>query len=105
MVEVKWTAQALIDLDDIGNYISKDSARYADITVQKLFYSTEILERQPFAGQISPEFYRDDIRELVRGNYRIVYRIVDNGLIDIMTVHHCKRLMKNNPHLKDLFDE
>ena len=50
MAEVKWTDQALVDLNDIGDYISKDSVRYAEITVQKLFYSTEILESQPFAG-------------------------------------------------------
>jgi len=29
MVEIKWTNNALEDLDDIANYISKDSPKYA----------------------------------------------------------------------------
>jgi len=34
------------------------------------------------------------LRELIRGSYRIVYRIVDKDRIDILTVHHSARLLK-----------
>jgi len=39
MAEIVWTESALNDLDDIGDYIAKDSARYAELTVAKLFES------------------------------------------------------------------
>ena len=50
MVEVIWTDNALKDLDEIGEYISNNSVRYAEKTVEDLFLSTEILESHPKAG-------------------------------------------------------
>ena len=35
MVEVIWTDNAIEDLNDIGEYIARDSERYAEITVLK----------------------------------------------------------------------
>ena len=52
MVEVLWTDSALQDLDDIGEYISRDSERYAEITVELLFSSVNILEDHPKAGRM-----------------------------------------------------
>jgi plasmid stabilization system protein ParE len=37
MVEIKWTNNALEDLDDIANYISKDSSKYAQILVTQIY--------------------------------------------------------------------
>jgi mRNA-degrading endonuclease RelE of RelBE toxin-antitoxin system len=31
------------------------------------------------------------VRELVEGNYRIIYKIIDKEKIDILTVHHSAR--------------
>jgi len=50
MVEIKWTDFAIENLNDIGDYIEKDSFRYAEIVVNSLFDSTDILE-QPCAGE------------------------------------------------------
>ena len=44
MVKVVWTDNAIFDLDSIGNFISKDSVRYAEITVLELFESADVLE-------------------------------------------------------------
>jgi plasmid stabilization system protein ParE len=45
MAQVNWTDSAIEDLNDIGEYIAKDSQRYAQITVQNLFNSTDVLEQ------------------------------------------------------------
>ena len=42
MVQIIWTDSALQDLNDIGEYIAKDSIRYAEITVVRLFESVDI---------------------------------------------------------------
>ncbi|MCX6233115.1 MAG: type II toxin-antitoxin system RelE/ParE family toxin [Bacteroidetes bacterium] len=42
MVKVVWTGFALHDLDDIGEYIAKDSERYAKVVIQNLFESTDL---------------------------------------------------------------
>lgn len=96
MVKINWTDFAIQDLNDIGEYIAKDSIRYAEVTVDKLFYSTEILSLQPLAGKMVAEFEDESIRELIRGNYRIVYRVVDEFRIDILTVNNCARLITNS---------
>ena len=44
MVKVIWTDTAIKDLNDIGDYIAKDSERYAQLTIQQLFTSVDILE-------------------------------------------------------------
>ena len=95
MAEVIWSDSAIQDLNDIGEYISKDSEKYAEITVSKLFSSTDILEDHPKAGKIVPEFEIESIRELIRGNYRIVYQLTEDLLIQILAVHHSARLLGN----------
>ncbi|MEI6154522.1 MAG: type II toxin-antitoxin system RelE/ParE family toxin, partial [Deltaproteobacteria bacterium] len=86
--------QAIQDLTDIGEYIANDSERYAREVVQSLFESVHLLKSHPKTGRVVPEYRHTHIRELIRGSYRIVYRIVDKFRIDILTVHHSARLLK-----------
>ncbi len=95
MVEIVWTNSAIQDLNDIGEYISKDSLRYAEITVLHLFEAADILEEFPLSGKIVPEFENESIRQLIKGNYKIVYLIINKERIEILTVHHCARLISN----------
>lgn len=94
MVKVVWTDQAIQDLDDIGEFIAKDSERYAREVIRSLFESTGLIESHPKAGRIVPEYNLAYLRELIRGSYRIVYRIADKSRIDILTVHHAARQFK-----------
>ena len=95
MAKVVWTESALSDLEDIGDYISKESIRYADLTVATLFESTDILESNPLAGPMVPELQNEAIRQLIRGSFRIIYHVVDEGLIEILTIHRSARLLSN----------
>ena len=99
MVEIKWTDFAIENLNDIGDYIEKDSLRYAEIVVNSLFDATEILEEFPLSGREVPEFSNRNIRELIRGNYRIVYKILNESRIDILTIHHSAQLLENLPYI------
>jgi addiction module RelE/StbE family toxin len=94
MVKVVWTEPALQDLEDIGEFIAKDSERYAQEVVRSLFEAHELIKSHPKAGRIVPEFNTDNLRELISGSYRIVYLIVNIFRIDILTVHHSARLLK-----------
>ncbi|MEA3447449.1 MAG: type II toxin-antitoxin system RelE/ParE family toxin [Bacteroidota bacterium] len=38
-----------------------------------------------------PEIGASNIRELIEGNYRIIYRIVKEDQINILTIHHAAR--------------
>ncbi|WP_257670907.1 type II toxin-antitoxin system RelE/ParE family toxin [Parapedobacter tibetensis] len=99
MAEVIWTDNAIADLDDIGEYIAKESVRYAELTISKLFSAPDILEKYPRRGHIVPEFMDESIRQLMVGNYRIVYQLAGDQ-VNILTVHHGKRLISNTRHFK-----
>ena len=43
MVEIKFTDQSIADLEDIAEYISRDSVYYAGMQIQKLIKRTDIL--------------------------------------------------------------
>lgn len=105
MAEVKWTETALSDLDEIGDYIAKDSVRYAELTVLRLFESPIILEKNPRAGMVVPELNNESIRQLVRGSYRIIYHLVDENQIEILTVHRSSRLLGNTYNFEDIVNE
>jgi toxin ParE1/3/4 len=101
MVKVIWTDSAIQDLQDIGEYISKDSFRYAEQTVASLFDAPSILNNHPKAGKMVPEFGLQTIRELICGNYRIIYQIVNFEQIDILSVHNSSRLIRNTIKFED----
>ena len=93
MVKVIWTELARSDLKTIYEYISEDSNFYAKRFIEKLLEKVDILENYPNMGRIVPEFENPKIRELIEGNYRIVYRIFIDR-IEIIRVHHSSRNLK-----------
>jgi addiction module RelE/StbE family toxin len=93
MVAIIWTEFALEDLRIIHEYISKDSKRYADRFVEKLIDRVDQLEGFPKSGRVVPEFNSELIRELIEGNYRIIYKISPSQ-IAIVRVHHAARQLK-----------
>ncbi len=91
MVRLNWTFQAKDDLKAIAEYISRDSKRYAKLQVIRIKNRTRILKTQVRSGKIVPEINKENIRELIEGNYRIIYKTVKDNRIDILTIHHSAR--------------
>lgn len=91
MVQIKWTKNAVSDLKNIAEYISKDSVKYAKLQVIRIKFRTRILRTQIYSGKIVEEINQQDIRELTEGNYRIIYKIVSKNQADILTIHHSAR--------------
>ena len=91
MVRINWALQAKSDLKSIADYISNDSKRYAKLQVVKIRTKTAILKSHIKIGKIVSEIDNQNIRELIEGNYRIIYKIVSEKQIDILTIHHSSR--------------
>ncbi|MFO7669740.1 MAG: type II toxin-antitoxin system RelE/ParE family toxin [Bacteroidales bacterium] len=100
MVKVIWTARSLKDLEEIGEYISKDSPKYAKLTLEKLIENTKLIEHNLLIGRIVPEVKQRDFREILTGNYRIIYQTMKGEYAYILTIHHTSRLLSNNPTFK-----
>ena len=85
MTELIWSPQALRDLEGLRAYIALDSPRYADLTVGRVVAAVERLKTFPESGRIVPERNAPDIREVIVGRYRVVYRL-KAGVVEIATV-------------------
>ena len=92
MAEVRWTPQAIDDLRSIADFIAKDSPNYARLTVVDTFAAVERLADFPKSGRIVPEIKNPAIREIILGNYRIIYRL-QGRVIDVLAVHHGAMLL------------
>lgn len=90
MSRVHWTPQASKDLDAIYQYVSRDSPGYAAILVARLIVAVDQLEQFIESGRVVPEVGDSTLRELIRGPYRLVYRI-RQGHAQVITVHHAAR--------------
>lgn len=91
MARLKWTEQATNDLKNIFDFISNDSKHYAFLYISKIRNKCSILKSYPLIGRVVPEFDLHNVRELIMGNYRIIYKIVDNNQIDILSIFHSSR--------------
>ena len=94
MARLIWTIQAAADLENIFSYISKDSIKYARIKVIRIREQVNILKNHPQMGRIVPEVGNENLRELIFGSYRIIYRYNASNLIEIITIHHSAMLLK-----------
>ncbi len=90
MTELIWSPQSLRDLEAIRAYIAVDSPRYADLMVRRVVAAVERLKAFPESGRMVPERNSPDIREVIVGRYRVVYRR-KVGTVEIATVFRGSR--------------
>ncbi|SMM99404.1 Death on curing protein, Doc toxin [uncultured Candidatus Thioglobus sp.] len=95
MAQLVWTNQAFDDIDAIAKFIAKDSLIYAKSVISDIFKALNKVEDFPTIGRIVPEIGDENIREVISGNYRIIYR-VNAHLLEIITIHHSNRLFNTD---------
>jgi plasmid stabilization system protein ParE len=91
-LELVWSDQAGRDLDAIAAFIAVDDPVAAVQWVEQLVATAERVPHAPRMGRKVPEFAREDVRELIHGSYRVVYRITTEG-IEVLTVFEGHRLL------------
>jgi plasmid stabilization system protein ParE len=90
-MKVRWLLEAYSDLHNIRDYIASNSPLTADKFVIDLYDSiSKQLAQFPRLGRVIPELDNPNRREIIYGNYRVMYRIRDN-LIEVQSVIHSKR--------------
>ena len=93
MSNIIWSPKAVSQLENIFNYINKDSKIYSKIVVQQIISFVEKISINPKAGRIMIEFSDQEILERRYGNYRIIYRI-RNEHIEIIAIFHTSQIPK-----------
>lgn len=91
-MRVVWTHQAFERLAEIEDFIARDNTRAAENHTERLIGRTEPLAVHPQLGRIVPELPGGNLRELVEGSYRIVYR-VRGDVVEVLTVFEGHQLL------------
>lgn len=90
-MEIIWTRHALGMIDDIFDYIAHDHFPNAEKWALNLINQTDKLIEHPKLGRVVPEFNQESIREIIAGNYRIIYRIREDRIY-IEAIWHTRKL-------------
>ena len=93
MAQIIWTEPALLDLNEIAEYIALDKPSAAIGLVQKVFLSVERLEQFPESGRKPPELIKSRYLEIIVGPCRIFYR-VEGDKIYILYIMRSERKLR-----------
>jgi toxin ParE1/3/4 len=79
MATLIWTEPAVADLEEIGQFISKDNPPAAEKVGSKIIREAENVAAFPRLGGIVPEFGNPQIREIISQSYRVIYKFDEEG--------------------------
>jgi len=91
-MKIVWSPLAVERASEIVDYITQDKPSAADKWIHTVFLKVEKLRSNPDIGRIVREINEHHFRELIYGNYRIIYRI-ETKQISILTIRHGKQIL------------
>jgi toxin ParE1/3/4 len=91
-MKIVWSPLAVERASEIAGYIAQDKPSVAENWINTVFSKVEQLKSSPEIGRIVPELSNKQFRELIYGNYRIIYR-VEKKQISILTIRHGKQIL------------
>jgi addiction module RelE/StbE family toxin len=97
MTHLEWTDPAVSDLENIRDYVTKDSTEYAVALVERLILSVDRLKSFPQSGRLVPEAPKTTVREVLVSGYRIIYRVRKDRAQILAVVHSARNLAGMHP--------
>jgi len=94
-MNIVWSPLAVDRASEIAGYIAQDKPSAAEKWIRTVFSKVEQLKSWPEVGRIVPDIGNRQFRELIYGNYIIIYRI-EAKRISILTIRHRKQLLPMN---------
>jgi toxin ParE1/3/4 len=91
-MKIFWSPLAVERVSEIAEYIAEDNPSAAERWVDTVFKKVEELKAFPERGRVVPEIDNKTVRELLYGNYRIIYRL-EGKRLSVLTVRHGKQLL------------
>ena len=91
-MKIVWSPLAIERVTEIAEYIARDNPDAATRWVESAFAAVGRLSAFPETGRHVPEIPRADLREILFGNYRIIYRL-GRAEVSVLTVRHGKQVL------------
>lgn len=95
-MKVHWTDTAEGHLDAVYAYIAQDSPTYALSTVDRITKRSQQIAAFPLSGRRVPEYDMDQIREVIIGQYRLIYHIKPDQIDIIAVIHGAMEILRGN---------
>ena len=99
-MRIVWTEPAELDLDDLFDYIARDSPIYAERFIDRILDAVARLADLPRIGRTVPEANSEHISELIVQSQRVIYAVDDDqDTIHILALVHGRQDLaaKDNP--------
>jgi plasmid stabilization system protein ParE len=91
-MKIIWSPLAIERASEIAEYIAQDKPLAAEKWIDTVFSKVDTLKSAPEIGRVVPEIRNNQFRELIYGNYRIIYRI-EKKQISILTIRHGMQIL------------
>jgi plasmid stabilization system protein ParE len=91
-MRIVWSPLAVERASEIVDYIAQDKPLAADKWIHTVFLRVEQIRSNPEIGRIVPEINERQFRELIYGNYWIIYRS-ETKQISILTIRHGSQIL------------
>jgi len=91
VTRVCWSPLAAATFEEFFDFIHRDKPEAAHRWATVLFELVDSLAELPRRGRIVPEAGREDVRELIYGNYRLIYRIGSES-VEVLTLRHGRQI-------------
>ena len=86
------TERANQDLANIVRYVARDRRTAAERLGYSLIDAVKLLADFPAMGRVVPERNSPNIREIIQGPYRIIYRVdEDRKTVEVLRFWHAAR--------------
>ena len=96
---IKWSLEALEDLEHHARFVEQDSPYYASAVVTRIIESVEECGVHPEIGRKVPELDDSEFRERIVYRYRIIYRNANNLILVVAIIHGSRDFQ---PHLSKI---
>lgn len=101
LLRVKWSEIALQRIYGIADFIAGDSRPAAARWIASVFEEEKLIAENPYIGRMVPEFHREEYREVIVKNYRIIYKVIGKEIF-VLTVIGSRELIYSLRTSKDL---
>jgi len=94
-MKIIWSPLSVERMTEISEYIAEDNPNASITWIESIFEIIGRLKQFPESGRIVPEIDKPHIREIIHGNYRIIYKIRQEEIF-ILTIRHFKQILPSD---------
>jgi toxin ParE1/3/4 len=99
-IKIIWTPRAEKNLEQIHDYIAKDSPRRAGAFAKRIKEAVRRLQDFPEFGAVVEQLEEPDLRQFFVKSYRVIYRLSEST-IEVLTVRHGAMLLNKRDILPE----